>query len=251
MVPTSCSTCSWSHHIHLSRKAFGITVAGEFSNAINDCGLYLIGVNQSANYGEGCEYWMDANGWSDATKEGLLNFALASMDALGDYFFWTWKIGNSSATNSVQAPLWSYKLGLEGGWMPKDPRQAVGTCAKFGVASNPFDGVYQPWMTGGAGAGTIAPSATENIPAWPPSLTQVPSESAALVPQYTSTGTFSALAAPTFTTTSGVTPTASVGNGWANPSDAAPAVTPIAGCQYPFAWDGVDAQVPASGCVPA
>ena len=45
-----------------------------------------------------------ASGWSTATKEGLLDFALASMDALGDWFFWTWKIGNSTTTNSVQAP---------------------------------------------------------------------------------------------------------------------------------------------------
>ena len=47
-----------------SSEQFGVSIAGEFSNAINDCGLYLIGVNQSANYGEGCEYWMDANEWS-------------------------------------------------------------------------------------------------------------------------------------------------------------------------------------------
>ena len=106
---------SWGASMNGSRSAFGPTVAGEFSNAINDCGLYLIGVNQSANYGEGCEYWMDANGWSDATKEGLLNFALASMDALGDYFFWTWKVGNSSITGKVEAPFWSYKLGLDNG----------------------------------------------------------------------------------------------------------------------------------------
>ena len=44
------------------------------------------------NYGPDCGYWQDAAGWSDATKQGLLNYALASMDALGDFFFWTWKV---------------------------------------------------------------------------------------------------------------------------------------------------------------
>ena len=39
------------------------------------------------------------------------------------------QIGNDSVTGTVQAPLWSYKLGLENGWMPKDPREAVGKCA--------------------------------------------------------------------------------------------------------------------------
>lgn len=233
-----------------SRKAFGVTVAGEFSNALNDCGLYVVGVNQGAKYGMDCDYWMDASGWSDATKQGLRNFALASMDALGDWFFWTWKIGNSSETSTVQAPLWSYKLGLEGGWMPKDPREALGTCAKLGTTGEVFDGIFQPWMTGGSGAGTIAPSATQSIPTWPPSLSNVPTQSASLLPQYTSTGTIVTLPAPTFSATSGVTPTASVGNGWANPSDTSPAVTPIVGCQYPLAWNAIDAQIPASGCIP-
>ncbi|KAI0743458.1 glycoside hydrolase [Daedaleopsis nitida] len=247
-VKQACDSWSVSHNT--SQKAFGVTIAGEFSNAINDCGTFVLGPNRTAKYGDDCEYWSNSAGWSDATKQGLLNFALASMDSLGDWFFWTWKIGNAKS-NTVEAPLWSYKLGLEGGWMPKDPRQAIGMCAKFGVSGQPFDGVYEPWMTGGAGAGTIAPTATQNIQAWPPSLSAVPGDSTALVPQYTSTGTFVTLSPPTFTPVSGVTPTASVGNGWANPTDTLPAVTAIAGCAYPFAWDSVNAQIPASGCTPA
>ena len=34
-----------------------------------------------------------------------MNLALGSMDAFGDWFFWKWKIGNSTMTNSVLAPL--------------------------------------------------------------------------------------------------------------------------------------------------
>ena len=139
-----------------SRSAFGITMAGEFSNAINDCGLYVDGVGGSARYGSDCGYWQDASGWSDATKEGLLNFALASMDALGDWFFWTWKIGNSSTTNTVRAPLWSYSLGLAQGWMPADPRTASGKCQSLDANMAPFDGAFESWMTGGAGAGREA-----------------------------------------------------------------------------------------------
>ena len=144
------------------RSAFGVTMAGEFSNAVNDCGLYVDGVGGSTRYESDSGYWQNVSGWADAVKEGLLNFALAGMDALGDWFFWTWKIGNSTTTNSVQAPLWSYQLGLENGWMPADPRQALGKCASLGATSAPFDGTYQASRAGGAGAGKIAPSATAN-----------------------------------------------------------------------------------------
>ncbi|KAI0633647.1 glycoside hydrolase [Trametes polyzona] len=246
----ACS--AWSGAMNNSRKDFGITVAGEFSNAINDCGLWVVGVNVQAHYGDDCGYWQDASQWSDANKQGLLNFALASMDALGDFFFWTWKIGESTTTNTVQAPLWSYKLGLEGGWMPKDPRAAAGTCQKFGVAPQPFDGPFQPWQTGGAGAGTIAPEATASIAPWPPTLAvaHVPTPSASLLPQYTSTGTPVTLPPQTLAPTASVTPTVSAGNGWFDAKDTAPAVGPISACAYPNAWDAIGAQIPLSGCLP-
>ena len=237
---------AWGASMNTSRTAFGVTLAGEFANAINDCGLYVNGVGGSARYGPDCGYWEDASGWSDATKQGMLNFALASMESLGDWFFWTWKIGNSTTTNTVRAPLWSYQLGLQNGWMPTDPRRAIGKCASLGGNMNAFDGTFQPWMTGGAGAGTIT-AATASL-VWPPaSITGVPAGSVTALPQYTSTGTASTLPPPTFT----ATVTASVGNGWFDSKDTAPAVTAIAGCAYPDAWNANDAQIPLSGCLPA
>ncbi|TBU22967.1 glycoside hydrolase [Dichomitus squalens] len=238
--------CGWADSIASSRTAFGISFAGEFSNAINDCGLWVIGVDVPATYGAGCDYWSDASRWSDETKQGLMNFAMASMDALGDWFFWTWKIGNSTTTNTVQAPLWSYQLGLEGGWMPKDPRQAAGTCAKFGAPVPAWDGAFQPWQTGGAGAGQIAPEAAQNVMAWPPPKLQNAGGGGGPLPQYASKGTPVTLAPPTFPATA----TVKVGNGWANPQDDGPAVTPIPGCAYPNAWDALEAQAPDAGCTP-
>ena len=243
---------SWGAMMNNSRQAFGVTVAGEFSNGINDCGLFIDGITPSGaaggtRYGAGCDYWEDWQSWSDATKAGLMNFALASMDALGDWFFWTWKIGNSSTTNTVRAPLWSYSLGLAQGWMPADPRTASGKCQSLDANMAPFDGTFAPWMTGGAGAGNIAPAATQGL-AWPPAeFTDVPQASMASLPQYTATGTVSTLPPPSFSASA----TASVGNGWFDASDNAPAVTPIAGCAYPDAWDAEDAQIPVSGCLPA
>jgi hypothetical protein len=40
------------------------------------------------------------------------------------WFFWTWKVG-PNATGKIRAPFWSYKLGLDNGWIPKNPRDAL------------------------------------------------------------------------------------------------------------------------------
>ena len=44
------------------------------------------------------------------------------MDALQNFFFWTWKVGNSTRLGTSSSPQWHYRLGLRQGWIPK------GTC---------------------------------------------------------------------------------------------------------------------------
>ena len=72
--------------------AFGLTTAGEFSNAVTDCGLFLNGVGLGTRY-EGtytgawpavgnCSTWTDYQNYDNTTKADILQFALASMDAL-------------------------------------------------------------------------------------------------------------------------------------------------------------------------
>lgn len=118
----------WATDFSNSRRNYGITIAGEWSNGFNDCGLFLNGVAEkdTVTYGGNCEDWMDASKWDAATKAGIMHFAQASMDALGDNFFWTWKIGKSERGIS-ESPLWSYQQGLREGFMPTDPRTADGT----------------------------------------------------------------------------------------------------------------------------
>jgi hypothetical protein len=41
------------------------------------------------------------------------------MDALQNFFFWTWKIGNSTQLGTSSSPMWHYQLGLQQGWIPK------------------------------------------------------------------------------------------------------------------------------------
>lgn len=222
-----------------SRVALGVSVAGEFSNAFIDCGLYLRGVDGSADYAGGCETWDDSSAWGEGVKAGILAFVSAQMDSLGDYFFWTWKIG-ASQRGIVEAPLWSYQLGLLNGWMPTDPRTVVGTCASLGGPSTTWDGTFAPHMTGAAGAGL--PSDGGSYP-WPPTSIAGVGAAPAALPSYTATGTIVVLPTPTFTDSRGNSIPG--GDGWFNPEDVALAPTPIAGCTYPDPWDAEGAAIPA------
>ncbi len=127
--------------------------------------------------------------------------------------------------------------------MPKDPREALGTCATLDVDGTDFDGTFLSWQTGGAGAGDIPAASTSEFP-WPPATIANAGAAVTELPSYTPTGTIVSLPPPTLTATS--TGSIDVGSGWANTADTVPAPTPIAGCKYPDPWDAVDAAVPAS-----
>ena len=88
MKKTSLNIILWFS----SRSAFGVSIAGEWSNGFNDCGLFMTGVGAPQSYGGNCADWQDSSNWTAGTKAGLMAFASASMDALGDWFFWTWKV---------------------------------------------------------------------------------------------------------------------------------------------------------------
>lgn len=81
-----------SHVLLHSQTAFGITVAGEFSNGYNDCGLFLTGTTGTASFGSSCSLFLDSSQWNQTMKDGLMEFTLASMDALQNWFYWTWKV---------------------------------------------------------------------------------------------------------------------------------------------------------------
>ncbi|KAJ7739701.1 glycoside hydrolase [Mycena maculata] len=259
---TPCT--AWGAEMNNTMADFGFIVAGEFSNAVTDCGLYVNGVGQGDRYegtytgggtwpalGNCTTDWLDYQNWSNSTKNSYKTFALASMDALQNWFFWTWKVGNSSA-GIIEAPHWSYSLGLENGWMPTDPRESVGQCGNI----SPFDGPLSAWQTGGAGAGTIAASVTSAL-AWPPGLISFAgsaSSAQSVLPSFTPSGTPVTLPGPTFASTSGVAaPTASidVGSGWQNTQDTAGMMGPIAGCSYLDPWIGSTVSPPAPLCTNA
>ncbi len=252
--------------MRISRDNFGITVAGEFSNAINDCGLFVRGVGNGPVFGGDCTVFNDVSQWTPAMKNGFQNFILASMDALQHWFFWTWKVSRSNSclrrvtpltqrsctqigednTGKVSAPLWSYKVGLDNGFIPNDPRLSHGMCGKLGALGAQFSGNYPATATGGAGAGTLAPSVTAQYGQFPPtSINGVPSGQVSAIPTYTSTRTPVTLPPPSFTN---VDKGVALPNGWADSQDTAQAVFPVSGCVYPDAWLAMSSPVPASAC---
>lgn len=98
--------------VNVSQTAFGVTIGGEFSNAINDCGLFVKAAGLPVTYGGDCSYWEDATLWNATTKAGVQAWAMANMDALQNWFFWTWKVtyflqwAPSSFTN------WVFRLAI-------------------------------------------------------------------------------------------------------------------------------------------
>lgn len=99
---TPCT--AWAANQNNSMTNFGLTTAGEFSNAINDCGLFVNGVGLGIRYegtyqGGGtrigsCDQWTNYKTWDATRKAQIMQFALASMDALqvGVIIFGTWRV---------------------------------------------------------------------------------------------------------------------------------------------------------------
>ncbi|OSD08667.1 glycoside hydrolase family 5 protein [Trametes coccinea BRFM310] len=243
-----CST--WGAGQNDSMTAYGMTHVGEWSLAINDCGQWVNGVNLGARFdgtfttshfdktGD-CSTYTDYTQWDAQWKADMKQFALQSMSALQNWFFWTWKIGNSTVTGRPPSPAWSYQLGLQEGWMPTDPRDSEGVCEN----TDPFNPPLQAWMTGGTGAGQI-PATAQAALAWPPSsLTDV--ADIATLPQYTQTGALVSLPAPTLTASAAGTTSVLSAGSWNNPSDTASMWVPVATCGYLDPWMGPDASTPA------
>lgn len=155
----------------------------------------------------------------------------------------SWKIGASTQFSYDVNPMWHYRLGLERGWAPKDPRKADGVCSGLGF-DTAFSGTLAAANAGGAGAGVNV--ATRN--AWPPaSFTNINAAQMTSIPQFTQTGTPITLPGPTHT--SNLTGSAiDAGNGWFNPKDTALAYVPVSGCTYPEAWTSPEAKPTANMC---
>jgi len=235
---------NWGAEFNKSMTQFGFSVAGEWSLAINDCGTFVNGVGNGARYdgtylnspvtGD-CGPWLDYATWSQDLKTQTQQLALASMDSLQNWFFWTWKIG-PSANGKIESPSWSYQLGIENGWIPPDPRKSAGVCGN----PTPWVGPLTAPQLGGAGAGQIAPN-VQALYQWPPANINNGGPVAQL-PQYYPTAQLAVLASPTFKDSKGKPIDA--GNGWNNAQDTTLMSVPNANCPYLTPWQEGNFVVP-------
>lgn len=112
-----------------------------------------------------------------------------------------------------------------------------------------FSTYPSPWMTGGAGAGTIAADQLASYSQWPPTSIREPiGTQATLLPTYTATGTPITLTASTPTAYPSGASTYRQGTGWADASDTAQWYVTKSGCSYDLPYDGVYAAVPTVAC---
>ncbi|PWN30893.1 glycoside hydrolase [Jaminaea rosea] len=248
------NVCSnFAHNTDSALASNGAYMAGEWSLALNDCGLYLNNVNQGTRY-EGtypgstqrygsCEGWDNWQSFDDTRKANLKRFAIAQMSSLRNFFFWTWHIGNSIDTGDTVNPMWNYKLGLQQGWMPTNINDIVaGACQNeaksltISSSSTSWSGSFQAWQTGKAQGYSISTGSY----AWPPATLQTTNGQATAsmtdpvsnLPSYTATGPILTVPSPTYSATVAKQALPSVG-AWFNPSDTAPMYTAIANCPYP------------------
>ncbi|CAE6534614.1 unnamed protein product [Rhizoctonia solani] len=231
---TQLPCTQWANRFNSSLDKGTFMSAGEFSLGFNDCAYFLNGASSGYRYDGtlptytgprigSCEPWLDSREWTPAVKENLKQLALSSMDAMQNYFFWTWRIGASLQTGQVNSPLWSYKLGLERGYMPTDPRTAAGSCGN----SNPRTGSFTPHAQN-----TITAAYRAAHPFPPRTIVDATGGLAT----YAETGTPIVLPAPEFSGVSvSTTPSGTWAHDWA----------PVAGCAYPDPWNAVGANVPA------
>ncbi|KAK7054692.1 hypothetical protein VNI00_003155 [Paramarasmius palmivorus] len=187
---TAQKPCVWAAATNRSSARFGITLGGEFSTSVNDCGMWVNGIDTPTRYGN-CSYWNNPESWDESTVKSLRDVTLASMDALQHWFYFTWKVQPLNSESSADArAMWDYQRGREGGWIPKDPRDAVGYCPSI----SSFDGVYAASATGGSLDSTA--TSTNSIP-FPPTALATPSGVSGTLmtylPTLTPTGTWPVL----------------------------------------------------------
>ncbi|KAG0378581.1 hypothetical protein BGX24_003424 [Mortierella sp. AD032] len=135
----ACQT--WGSSSTTSTKTFGPSMVGEFSVAVNDCAIYLNGINSGYRWdgtfgGNGyrhspdstCTGENDVSSYTAEYKTFLKQFFLAQVEAFeqgSGWFYWNFKTESN--------PLWSYFDGVEHGWLPEDANnRGPAFCASMG-----------------------------------------------------------------------------------------------------------------------
>lgn len=85
MLENQQVVCGWGGGTNDSQTNFGLTIAGEWSVAVNDCGFWLTGVGSTPGYQQehgNCSVYDNWQTWTEEWKTDIRTLALAEMDAL-------------------------------------------------------------------------------------------------------------------------------------------------------------------------
>ena len=87
--------------LRTSQLNFGVTISGEFSASYTECGLFLSGATDDSTVQGNCTTFIEWQNWNQTFIEGIRVFAEAEMDALQNWWFWTWKVCLSSRRHKL------------------------------------------------------------------------------------------------------------------------------------------------------
>lgn len=141
-VNFACTT--WQQQTQLSMNSFGPTITGEWSYADTECALYQNGVGVGSRWNGSFDGGkpvcpvqdksqcsctqanVQPESYSAGYKQFLSTFLQAQMDSFGGgsygWFHWTWK------ADGENAPQWTYKRGLDAGFLPKNINDRSWNC---------------------------------------------------------------------------------------------------------------------------
>jgi hypothetical protein len=78
-----------------------VTVSGEFSGSYTECGLFLSGATDNTTVEGDCVPFIEWQNWNQTFKDGIRVFTEAEMDALTNWWYWTWKVCLSSRRHKL------------------------------------------------------------------------------------------------------------------------------------------------------
>lgn len=148
--------------------------------------------------------------------------------------------------------LMSYRLGLKLGYIPDDPREAIGACQSIAAQSQTSVPAYTPVARVAMGTGSVD-SAQRAQYTWPPVAYgtadwAISPEQMTLVPSMTQTGQPMTLTASPVSVP-GSSQTYDLGNGWAASADRIGAYTAVSGCPTYTVWgDPLQKPLPTAPC---
>jgi aryl-phospho-beta-D-glucosidase BglC (GH1 family) len=135
----------WKTKYKNARTNLTMTITGEFSAAVNDCGIYLNGVKLGNRFNGdfdhpslngdnnakpctkcACYQYTNYKGYTTEYIKFLKKFVERQMEVYelggGGWFFWNFR------TEDHLSPSWDFLLGLEQGWIPKDVNKRENKC---------------------------------------------------------------------------------------------------------------------------